>query len=61
MAETLASGDLTTAYAQWLASMDAAPDKPVEARDRLVTHYTFTPTHRDFTTLLSMFLRRIAP
>lgn len=59
MAETLNAGDLTTAYAKWLASMDSAPDKVIEARDRLVTHYTATT--RDFTTLLSMFLRRVAP
>jgi hypothetical protein len=58
VAETLASGDLTTAYAQWLASMDAAPDKPVEARDRLVTHYTSST--KDFTYLLSRFLARIS-
>ena len=58
MAETLNSGDLTTAYAKWLASMDSSPDKVVEARDRLVTHYTAQT--RDFTYLLSRFLRRVA-
>lgn len=61
MAETLNDGDVGTAYAKWLASMDTSPGKVEEARDRLVTHYTFGPGHRDFCTLLSMFLRRVAP
>ena len=59
MPETLNSGDLTTAYAKWLATVAPSPDKPSEARDKLVTHYTATT--RDLTTLLSMFLRRVAP
>jgi hypothetical protein len=59
MPETLASGDLTTAYAKWLATVAPTPDKPSEGRDLLVAHYTSTT--KDWTTLLSMFLRRIAP
>jgi hypothetical protein len=59
MPETLNSGDVGTAYAKWLASVAPLPDKPSEGRDKLVTHYTATT--RDFCTLLSMFLRRVAP
>jgi hypothetical protein len=59
MAETLASGDVGTAYAKWLATVPPSPDKPSEGRDLLVAHYSSTT--RDWTTLLSMFLRRIAP
>jgi len=59
MPETLNSGDIGTAYAKWLATVPPTPDKPSEGRDLLVAHYTSTT--KDFTTLLSMFLRRIAP
>lgn len=61
MPETLNSGDITTAYAKWLATVPPTPDKPSEARDLLATHYTATAPIKDFTTLLSRFLRRIAP
>lgn len=59
MAETLNSGDLTTAYAKWLATVPPSPDKVSEGRDLLVAHYTATSL--DWTYLLSRFLRRIAP
>ena len=61
MAETLNSGDIGTAYAKWLDTVTVSGnhDKPVQGRDKLVTHYTATT--KDWTTLLSMFLRRIAP
>lgn len=61
MPETLNSGDIGTACAKWMQSkgVTANKDKPIAERDALVTHYTATT--KDFCTLLSMFLRRIAP
>jgi hypothetical protein len=63
MPETLNSGDIGTACAKWMDSktVSAHADKPIACRDALVTHYTATSPIKDFTTLLSMFLRRVAP
>lgn len=60
MAETLNSGDVGTAYAKWLATVAPTPDKPSEARDLLNAHYPLITT-TDFTTLLALFLSRVAP
>lgn len=61
MAETLNSGDLTTALAKWLdtKTLTGTLDKVAVARAALVTHYTATTT--DFGYLLARFLNRIAP
>jgi hypothetical protein len=63
MPETLNSGDVGTAFAKWWTgstmSVATIKDKTTKGRDLLSAHYTSTT--KDATTLLSMFLRRIAP
>lgn len=58
--ETLASGDLTTAVANWLAAFAAITylDRNTEIRDRLVVNYS--ETSLDATTLFSRFLQNRA-
>jgi len=53
MAETLAAGDLTTAFAIWLRTVQG--DQNQQIRDRLVTNYS-VPQGSDLTTLLARFL-----
>ena len=52
--ETLAAGDLTTAFSAWLAGV--SPDVNTSIRDRLTAHYAMTPP-QDATTLLARFLQ----
>lgn len=63
MAETLASNaDMTTNYDIWLDSktLTGTLDKMAVCRAALIAHYPLLPT-TDYTTLLALFLRRVAP
>lgn len=63
MAETLpTTGDLTTDLDQWLdtETLTGTLDKVAVARADLIAHYSLLTT-TDFTTLLALFLRRVAP
>lgn len=63
MAETLpTTGDLTTDFDQWLdtETLSGTLDKMAVMRADLIAHYPLLPT-TDFTTLLALFLRRVAP
>lgn len=53
-AESLAQGDLTTAFAKWLAGEGVPKNEAVRAA--LTTHYSVAGA-TDLTTVLSRFLR----
>lgn len=63
LAETLSTtGDLTTDLDIWLDSqtLTGTLDKVAVARAALMAHYPLVTT-TDFTTLLALFLNRVAP
>lgn len=54
--ESLAAGDLTTAFVKWMATKNLGDDANTAIRDALATHYS-TDGGEDLTTLLARFLR----